>query len=451
MFHLAIPLLSIALYLPVATPDEIEDPRIALAMESIDPEDIYAYIAYMASDTMYGRNAGTPGNDQVAEWIAGYFKDLGLKPGGEDGTYFQTFEFRPRRVKGEKAVTRNVIGILEGCDPILKKEAVVVGAHFDHVGTKMDASNPGRIGKATAEDTIWNGADDNASGSSAVLEIAQAFSAVKVKTRRSIVFILFSAEEHGLHGSRFYVNNPSIPLEDTVAMINLDMIGRNPKSPVYVLGAETAADNYLKDMADLCAERITGLVLRHSKDLFGGSDHMSFMGKSIPSLFFFSGLHKDYHQINDEVDRIDCNRVADVARCAFLMLYRMGNRDDRPAFTGATWDKKAGIQGRGRMLGIRLGELVKARELEGFGRDKGKGAIRVAGVTRGSAAERAKLEKGDLILSIGKVHIRFKEPVTSLKEGIAAAPAGAETAIEVIRGSELKILQLQWDAKDKNP
>ncbi|MBU0755444.1 MAG: M28 family peptidase, partial [Planctomycetes bacterium] len=161
---------------------EVTDPPgLVVALETIDAEDLYLTIDFLASDALYGRNAGTAGNQRAVEWIADRFQKMGLKPAGVDGSYFQPFTFRPRGTSGTKAKASNVAAYLEGSDPELKKEVVIVGAHLDHVGRKGHEADPGRLGKGMEGDYIWNGADDNASGTSAVLEIAQAFSFCKRK------------------------------------------------------------------------------------------------------------------------------------------------------------------------------------------------------------------------------------------------------------------------------
>lgn len=429
-------------------PDEIENPSVSVAMETIDAEDVYAYIDLMASDELFGRNAGTRGNDMAAEWIAEFFQRCGLKPGGDDGTYFQHFTFHARGTKGEKTQTQNVVGIWEGTDPALKGEALVVGAHFDHVGFKGQKSNPGRLGRAKEDDRIWNGADDNASGTAAVLEIAQAFSFLRLKTRRTIIFILFSAEEHGLYGSWYYVNNPLVSLEDTVAMLNLDMVGRNTKSPVYATGTDSSAESFFEDLLEKCSKRIADFNLKTTPLAFGGSDHGPFLSKQIPALFFFSGLHRDYHQVSDEVEKIDCDRVARVAKCAFLMLQAMADCDER-----VTWNQtyRSGSKGeaRRRLLGINVGKRVEPRELEGLGFPEIQGAVRVDNVYQNTPAWKAGLKQSDLILGIDKVRIQAKRTSTSLREAIESAPPNTEVVLEVLRKGEVLVLSVKWEEEGK--
>jgi hypothetical protein len=213
---------------------------------------------------------------------------------------------------------KNVIGILEGSDPLLSKEAVIVGAHYDHVGFIKEH-------KADT-DYIYNGADDNASGTSGVLALAKAFSVMKEKPARSVIFMTFAGEEKGLLGSATYVKSPLFPLEKTVAMLDLDMISRNHPDSLEIMGARQNPD-----LAKIVrkANSKTGLILYSPRGdrMSGGSDHYSFYRKNIPDLFFFAGIHDDYHQVGDNPDRINAEKAARVTRLAFLTLWKIANED----------------------------------------------------------------------------------------------------------------------------
>lgn len=213
----------------------------------------------------------------------------------------------------EKYRVPNLIAQLEGSDSILKNEFVVIGAHYDHVGF---------IDKHKADsDYIFNGADDNASGTSGVLSIAYAFSKMHPRPKRSVVFMLFSGEEKGLLGSKWYVEHPAVPLSHTVAMFNLDMIGRNAEDTLQLIGAIQNEDLYQV----VCKwNKKIGFKLI-PKRMSGGSDHWSFYSKGIPSLFFFSGLHKDYHQTSDNPDKINFRKVSRVSRLVFYSAFDVAN------------------------------------------------------------------------------------------------------------------------------
>lgn len=207
----------------------------------------------------------------------------------------------------------NVAGFLEGSDPVLKNELVIIGGHYDHVGYKND-HKPG-------EDYIYNGADDNASGTSGVMALARAFSSMQPRPKRSILFIAFAGEELGLLGSKAYTETPLFPLEKTVAMLNLDMIGRNNPDSLYIIGSSVCPR--LSDLAKEENEKI-GFKLGYSLEKFlNSSDQASFIAKGVPSIFFNTGETMDYHHVSDEVSTINMEKAARVARLAFLTALRI--------------------------------------------------------------------------------------------------------------------------------
>ncbi len=215
--------------------------------------------------------------------------------------------------------TRNVVGLIEGSDAQLKNELVVIGAHYDHVGYKKQHGE--------GEDYIFNGADDNASGTSAVLAIAKAFSAAKKKPKRSVLVMTFAGEEKGLFGSRAYVEQPLWSLENTVAMLNLDMVGRNSPDTVSV-GSVTRSPDLIKINEE--ENQSVGFKLDYSIEQFHNrSDQYNFARKKIPFLFYFTGLHGDYHQVGDHPEKINENKIARIATLAFRVAWRVANTDAR--------------------------------------------------------------------------------------------------------------------------
>ncbi|MEW6193778.1 MAG: M20/M25/M40 family metallo-hydrolase [Bacteroidota bacterium] len=228
--------------------------------------------------------------------------------------------------------TQNVIGFKEGTDPVLKNEYVVIGAHYDHVGV-------GNFGAMNSKDKgkIHNGADDNASGTAGLIELAEAFS--KVETKRSIIFIGFSAEETGIHGSKHYAyQNPLKPIENTVGMVNLDMIGRNDTNIVWVGGIFYSSD--MKTLVEEANTKIGFELLYNVGLLTFGSDQGPFIKKEIPSVFFFSGLHDDYHTPNDDADKIDFNKTEKVSKLAYLSAWMLANNSTVPNYRALSNDEK---------------------------------------------------------------------------------------------------------------
>ncbi|NUN49530.1 MAG: M20/M25/M40 family metallo-hydrolase [Candidatus Brocadiae bacterium] len=224
----------------------------------------------------------------------------------------------------EKKISRNVAGILPGSHPSRMGEVVVVGAHFDHLGVS-----------GSGDDTIFNGADDNASGTAGLLEIAEALASLPEKPDRTVLFIAFTGEEIGLLGSRWYVNSPLFPLDSTVAMINLDMIGRdaggNPANAKSVTVAGAGTSGAWGPLLG-ALRSATDLTLLPTNQDPGGSDHFPFRDHRIPVLFFFTGFHPDYHQVSDHAGKIRYDKAAAVARVAARAVHEIAGLRERPAF-----------------------------------------------------------------------------------------------------------------------
>jgi hypothetical protein len=244
-----------------------------------------------------------------------------------------TLELR-RRVLEEMSAP-NVIGVLEGSDPQLRSEYVVLSAHMDHVGV----AGAGNGCAARGADSICNGADDNASGTTGILEAAEAFAALNPRPRRSMVFMTVSGEERGLWGSNYYVENPTLPLASTVADINMDMIGRyyNDRpgwtDTVVVIGKEHST---LGAVANDVVQRHPELRMQLIDDIwpqerfYFRSDHYNFARKGVPVLFFFNGVHPDYHQVSDHPDRIDAEKAARIVQMVFYIGLDVANATERP-------------------------------------------------------------------------------------------------------------------------
>jgi hypothetical protein len=280
---------------------------------------------------------------------------------------------------------RNVVAVLGGSDPVRASEAIVVGAHYDHLGLGgRHSMAPGATGQ------IHHGADDNASGTAAVLEIARAAAADRAEFPRSVVFVAFAGEELGLLGSAYYVEHPAFPLDRTVAMINLDMVGR-PNGRVLVSGLDTAPDLD----ADLkAADQGSALQVRSFREgaSVGSSDDTSFILRKIPSIAFFSGFHADYHRPSDTSDKIDATGAAEVTRIAFGLARHIAERTARVAFV----PPKAPAQGSpaatgGGGYGAYFGSVPDFGES-----DEG---VKFADVREGSPAAKAGLQRGDVLVS----------------------------------------------------
>jgi Zn-dependent M28 family amino/carboxypeptidase len=226
----------------------------------------------------------------------------------------------------------NVIGIVEGSDPVLKNECIIYTAHFDHIGRSRSGE-------------INNGADDNASGSMALLEVAEAFMKLKNKPLRTVIFAWVNGEEKGLLGSKYYADHPIIPMNKTLADFNLDMVGRSRMpsdtgtfvgfpldvtNPGEIIVYTAHESSELTKLLDLSARESGIKVIDKGKDLeFGGSDHESFRAKGVPAMFFHSGIHGDLHNVGDDVERIDFDKMEKVSKMVFLLGYKVANQKAR--------------------------------------------------------------------------------------------------------------------------
>lgn len=296
----------------------------------------------------------------------------------------------------------NVIGVLPGTDPALAGEAIVVGAHYDHLG---------------AAEALYPGADDNASGTSVVLGLARAFAAAG-GTPRTLVFAFFGAEELGLFGSRHYVAQPVVPLARTVAMLNFDMVGRLRDGRLHVGGVDSGTG-----LRTLVAEaaRARGLTLDARGNPFAPSDHVRFYEQGTPVLFFFTGTHPDYHRPTDTADRVDAAGMARVAAVGAHLVDRLAG-GARPVYV-----KLDRPQRDDRARGAPAGSTVFGVLADGRARGDG---VRIAGVVAGSAAAQAGLAEGDVIVRFAGVSVgSFEE----LRGAVRARRPGERVAVVFLR------------------
>jgi Zn-dependent M28 family amino/carboxypeptidase len=291
------------------------------AQNRIKAETFYTHDKYLSSDKMQGRFPGTKGNNDAAAYIAKYFKKYGLKKFNDN--YFQSFSLFVKeglnKVKSDSVKTQNVVGYIEGSDEKLKNEFIVIGAHYDHWG--WGGKNSGSKKKDTV--AIHNGADDNASGVSALLCIAEELSKAAVRPKRSIIFISFSGEEEGLLGSKYFVAH--LPVEKTAVkvMLNMDMVGRlNEEKQIYMGGAGTFPDG-VSLMKKLGENSGLNPVI-HAGEV-GGSDHVSFYKSSISVIGFHTGGHPQYHTPEDDIDLINIEGGALVAKYIYNALFAIAD------------------------------------------------------------------------------------------------------------------------------
>jgi hypothetical protein len=315
-------------------------------------------------------------------------------------------------IRRRSVPTNNVIGYIEGSDPELKSEVVVVGAHYDHIGTGKYGSRLGKKGLGK----VHPGADDNASGTAGVWEIAQAFALSGAAPKRSLLFVGFTGEERGLLGATHYVQNPLYPLEKTAAMLNLDMISRGPEGVAGVTFVGTWSK--WREVLEL-ANQPLDLSLKLGSSGSGASDHAPFFRAKVPCLFFAAGLHPDYHTPGDSWDKVNTKTMEGITKLAYLTCEIVANVPTRPEFTQPKSDRDVPY------LGITPGKEIK---------DMG---VTIDSVKDGSPASKGGLCKGDILAEFDGRQIRkFQD----LRDALAMRKAGDEVSLTVYRsGAEVEL------------
>lgn len=325
----------------------------------------------------------------------------------------------------EESTTSNIIGVIEGTDPALKNEYVVVGAHYDHIGMGDENSLA-----ASNEPSIHYGADDNASGTAGIIELARAVSASPLK--RSVLFMAFSGEEKGLLGSKHWVTTPTVPLDRVVAMINLDMIGRLKDGKLNVQGVGTCSR--WPAVID-SAKKGLPLTVTTTADGFGPSDHSSFTGKGIPVLFFFTGLHGDYHRPSDTWEKINADGEVTVLSMVERSLRIIGDTPERPEFAKGA-DKPASTQSSSMALKVTFGVVPDYS-------DDPQG-LHITGVKPGSPAEKGGLQSDDIITAMGATTIKN---IYDLMAALGTFKPGDVTTVKVLRDGKPLALTVSFTGK----
>lgn len=315
-------------------------------------------------------------------------------------------------VEQSKIAARNVLGLLPGAGD-LADEYVVVGAHYDHVGMGGQGSlAPGTI-------AIHNGADDNASGTTAMLEVAKRMADDQSENRRTLIFMAFTGEEKGLLGSKHYVRNPRWPLEDTVAMVNMDMVGRLNENTLTVYGVGTA--HSFDSMMDRLNEAAQ-FNLDKREAGFGPSDHSSFYEAKIPVFHFFTGLHNDYHRPSDDIEKVNYSGMARIANLVTDVVSELALAEQRPEY----------IQTKARANVGRKARPNRPRAILGIELDLESDVVRVAKVSPGPSAD-AGLQSGDVILSLGGTETK---DVATLRAELAKKKPGDTVSLVLQRGDQ---------------
>ena len=338
-------------------------------------------VTALCDTSMDGRVIGSAGCDRAAETIAARFEKAGLAPAGDGGAWYQSFKpdrpamadavRLPAGARWGEMTLRNVVGIVKGTG----EGCVVIGAHYDHLGR-------------TPAGEVFRGADDNASGVAVLCEIASKLAAEPAR-RRSLVFVAFTGEEEGLLGSQWYVDHPVIPLEQTIAMINFDTVGRlSPEKRLLILSASSARE---------LPEMVRGINFDFELDLAVpekspfGSDQVSFLLKNVPAIHFFTGPNADYHRVTDTPEKVNLEGLATIAAFGAESARFLADRDRGLTFIPQGLEKPKPTQPNTPRR-VSLGTIPDMA-------DQGNGVL-VSAVLPGSPAEKAGLKSGDRIVSV---------------------------------------------------
>jgi Zn-dependent M28 family amino/carboxypeptidase len=333
----------------------------------------------------------------------------------------QEFEVIINRRTKETATTYNVIGLLKGNDPILKDEFVIIGGHYD------TTPNPPKA-RRLFFDNINNGADDNASGTAMVLELFEKYASTNTN-KRSLVFILFGGEELGLLGSKHFTENPTINLDKVQLMVNLDMVGRLDKEKNVYLGGVPTGYGLSKDIQPFFNQselKVTSYEHTASgvRSLFSRSDHYNFYKKNIPSLFFFTGIHKDYHSPRDEAKLVNYNGLKLISDLAEKVIDNAANRNDRYEFKALPKLEEESKQAPARMK-VTLGVMPDYAHA-------GNG-LKIDSVIDDRPAKKSGLKDGDIVLKIKEVDIT---DIYKYMEALSVIEPGSTVQVTIKRNNE---------------
>lgn len=347
----------------------------AAARASISAAELRRHVEVLADDTFEGREAGSRGGRAAGHYLGREFQRYRLAGGAAPRSYYQRFSGQ----------YQNILALLEGADPRLKNELVIVGAHYDHVGYGNEQNSYGPTGY------IHNGADDNASGVAVLLELADAFSQLEPRPKRSILFALWDGEEKGLLGSEYWVSQPTWPLNQVRAALNLDMVGRLRGDQMEIYGARTGVG--LRRLVCL-NNSATNLRFDFLWTMREDSDHYSFYKRGIPVLMFHTGLHGDYHRPSDDLEKVNIAGMQRVAHMLFGVIRELADEQRVGGFRAASRGETARTREQlERPLPPLVGRLGVTWQ-----REPNRAGLRLLRVTQRSPAARAGLRPGDRIM-----------------------------------------------------
>ena len=386
--------------------------------QEIDVKKIQQHIRVLSSDSLEGRGTGTAGEKLALTYIQNQFKQIGLEPKGDGKQFTQKFSFKSGvHATGSEGTAYNVVGFLDN----KAENTIIIGAHFDHLGLGMESGSL----DANPQGKIHNGADDNASGTAGVIELARYFQNNKIKEKNNFLFICFSGEELGLYGSKYYTEHPTIDFAKANYMINMDMIGRlDPKNGITVSGSGTSArwETTLKKLSSV------DTPIKTDSAGMGPSDHTSFYLKNVPVLHFFTGSHSDYHKPSDDWDKINYDGEVKVLR---LIIQVIASVEQEPKLAFLTTKNKS--MGGSRSFKVTMGVMPSYSSNEA--------GLKVDGVSDGKPASKAGILTGDLIIQIGDHKIK---DIQAYMEALGKFEKGQTVPVKLMRNGEEKTVNVTF-------
>lgn len=389
--------------------------------QSLNTSELRKYVEVLAADSLEGRGTATMGEIKAANYIAEAFRTYGLVPQGRNGDFFQPFGLMiPFEGVPHQVTARNVVGYLDNG----AARTIVIGAHYDHLGRGYQAGSLASQGKGV----IHNGADDNASGTAGMMELARYLAGNGVRERHNFLFIAFSGEELGLLGSKYYVENPTVPLNTVSFMINLDMIGRLDTQRGLTIGGWGTSPTWGKVVPGVAKQN----NMRYAVDSsgVGASDHTSFYLKGIPVLFFFTGVHSDYHKPTDDTEKINIDGTASIVRLIANLIAKVEEEATEPAFTPAGNPHSGMTQSSFK---VTLGVMPDYAY-------SGKG-LKIDGVLENRPAQTAGLQAGDVVVRMGQYPVH---DIQDYMKALGKFEKGQTAEVEVQRGTGRKVMKVTF-------
>ncbi|MGZ3900141.1 MAG: M20/M25/M40 family metallo-hydrolase [Bacteroidia bacterium] len=391
-----------------------------LYSQAINADRIKKDVSYLASDELKGRGTGTEDEIKAANYIAAEFKNTGLSP--FNNSYLKAFSYKynpnPHDTSTKDIIEKkgnNVVGFLDNHAPY----TIVIGGHYDHLGLGHDHNSL----DANPDGKIHNGADDNASGTAGVIELARYFTGNKKTEPYNFLFICFSGEELGLLGSKKWCENPDIELAKINYMVNMDMIGRLGKeNKLIVYGVGTSPS-----WVPLIDSLKTNFSIKKDSTGIGPSDQTSFYLKDIPVLHFFTGQHEDYHKPGDDADKVNYQGEAKVLEYIVELIEKTDH------YSKMKFLKTRNPDGGKAAYKVTMG-VMPDYTFEGEG-------MRIDGVSDGKPAAKAGLEKGDIVKKLGNYPVK---DVQGYMKALSNFKKGDSAKIELLRGKELKVFEVEF-------